>query len=68
MKLETYISNLPENKRAKISEMIHEASLIINSVECELHGTDMQGHNLLDGKDHPTLWCQLYDLHKQFKQ
>lgn len=64
--LQELIARLPIEKRKAIGDLLQEACMAINSVECELQGTELHLASLLDGQVHPTLWCQLYDLKKMF--
>jgi hypothetical protein len=60
------IKKLPVEKRRVIADLILEACMAINSVECELINTSLEMDGLFDGENHPTLWCQLYELKKMF--
>lgn len=61
------ISRLPIEKRKAIVELLHEACMAINSVECHLINTELEQTSLLDGDVHQTLWCQVYKLKKMFE-
>ena len=61
------ISRLPMEKRRNIAELLSEAGMVINSIDCELHGTELEHFSLFDGEEYPTLWCQIYGLEKLFR-
>lgn len=65
-KLSEGISQLSVERRIIIAELLAKAAMLINSVEMELLETELQHHSLLDGKEHPSLWCQIYALEKMF--
>ena len=60
------ISWLPIEKRRVIVDLLSDACMAINSVECELLKTELSQHSLFDGQEYPTLWCQIYNLKKLF--
>lgn len=65
-KLSEGISQLSVERRIIIVELLAKAAMLINSVEMELLETELQHHSLIDEKQYPTLWAQIYALEKLF--
>ena len=49
-----------------IAELLSQAAMAVNAVECELHGTELKYELLVPNKNESTLWTQLYSLEKMF--
>jgi hypothetical protein len=61
------INSFSANKKAEIYQLIQDAAMAINAIECEFHGTDLK-YKLLkpDTKNH-TIWTQLQYISKLFR-
>jgi len=59
-------AGISAEKAKTIADKLTQIAMLINSIECDFHGTDLKEELLKPDPEQPTLWCQFYDLEKIF--